>query len=85
MSRHKSSGGMGFRDFRSFNLAMLGKQGWRLISNTQSLVTKLYKASYFANSDFLKSELGHNPSLIWRSIWEARSLVADGIKWEIGT
>ncbi|KAL8097756.1 hypothetical protein AgCh_030760 [Apium graveolens] len=85
LSRHKSSGGMGFRDFRSFNLAMLGKQGWRLMSNTQSLVTKMYKARYFANSDFLNSELGHNPSFIWRSIWEARKLVAEGSRWEIGT
>ncbi|KAL8118569.1 hypothetical protein AgCh_016186 [Apium graveolens] len=84
-SKHKSSGGMGFRDFRDFNLAMLGKQGWRFISNPNSLVTKLYKARYFANSDFLNSELGHNPSFIWHSICEAKHLIRDGVRWRIGT
>lgn len=85
MSRHKCSGGMGFRDFRDFNLEMLGKQGWRFISNPNNLVTKLYKARYFANSDFLNSELGHNPSFIWRSIFESKYLLREGVRWKIGT
>ncbi|XP_074374107.1 uncharacterized protein LOC141714488 [Apium graveolens] len=84
MTRHKSSGGMGFRDFRDFNIAMLGKQGSRFASNPGSLVTRVYKARYFANSDFLNSELGHNPSFIWRSIHEAKKLIVNGVKWKIG-
>ena len=34
---HKKKGGMGFWDLNAFNLAMLAKQAWRLIYNTQSL------------------------------------------------
>lgn len=85
MSKHKTAGGMGFRDFRDFNLAMLGKQGWRFMTNANSLVSRLYKARYFANSDFLNSKLGHNPSFIWRNICEAKDLLIAGVRWRIGS
>jgi hypothetical protein len=38
MSKAKSSGGIGFRDFKCFNQALLAKQGWRIWSNPNSLV-----------------------------------------------
>ena len=31
---------MGFRDLKMFNLAMLGKQGWRLMTRPDSLCAK---------------------------------------------
>ncbi|XP_074374218.1 putative mitochondrial protein AtMg00310 [Apium graveolens] len=34
---HKSNGGMRFRNLREFNLCLLGKQGWRLQSQPDSL------------------------------------------------
>uniref|UniRef100_A0A803PLI3 Reverse transcriptase domain-containing protein n=1 Tax=Cannabis sativa TaxID=3483 RepID=A0A803PLI3_CANSA len=84
LSHHKDVGGLGFRNLRDYNLAFLGKQGWRLLTNENSLVSKLYKARYFPNGDFLSSELGSNPSFIWRSIWEAKSLVKMGARRAIG-
>uniref|UniRef100_A0A803NVG0 Reverse transcriptase domain-containing protein n=1 Tax=Cannabis sativa TaxID=3483 RepID=A0A803NVG0_CANSA len=84
LSRHKDVGGLGFRNLRDYNLAFLGKQGWRLLTNENSLVSKLYKARYFPNGDFLSAEMGSNPSFIWRSIWEAKSLVKMGARRAIG-
>lgn len=37
----KSLGGLGYRDFHSFNLAMLAKQAWRLFTNPDSFCAKI--------------------------------------------
>ncbi|XP_060961018.1 uncharacterized protein LOC133031516 [Cannabis sativa] len=50
LSRHKNDGGMGFRDLQDYNLAFLGKQGWRLLTNEDSLVSKIYKARFIWKS-----------------------------------
>lgn len=84
VSRHKMNGGLGFRDFNSFNLALLGKQGWRFMTEPNRLSSKLYKARYFADCHFLQSKLGTNPSFIWRSIWEAKHVVSAGARWKVG-
>lgn len=63
-SRHKTTGGMDFRNFRDFNVAIIGKQGWRFITNPNSLVSRLYKARYFPKCTFLEAEVGNNSSFI---------------------
>ena len=81
---HKSAGGMGFRRIHEFNIAMLGKQGWRLLTNVSSVVARIFKARYYPNSSFLKAQIGSNPSYIWRSILAVKSLVYNGVRRKIG-
>uniref|UniRef100_A0A803Q469 Reverse transcriptase zinc-binding domain-containing protein n=1 Tax=Cannabis sativa TaxID=3483 RepID=A0A803Q469_CANSA len=84
LSRHKNDVGMGFLDLRDYNLAFLGKQGWRLLTNEDSLVSKIYKARYYPSGSFLTATLGQNSSFIWKSILEAQGLVQAGVRKSIG-
>lgn len=84
LCRHKLVGGLGFRDFKDFNLALLRKQAWRFLTRPESLVSRLYKARYFHSSNFLGSPLGNNPSFVWRSVWETKSLIQEGARWCVG-
>ncbi|XP_058783721.1 uncharacterized mitochondrial protein AtMg00310-like [Vicia villosa] len=85
LSMPKSVGGMGFKNLSAFNYAMLSKQAWRLMINPDNLVSRLYKARYFPNCDFLESAIGHNPSYVWRSIWSSKFVVRGGYRWSIGS
>ncbi|XP_031131938.1 uncharacterized protein LOC116033325 [Ipomoea triloba] len=76
----KKYGGLGFKDLRAFNLAMLGKQAWRFLTRPQSLVARIYKARYFPKSSFIDASLGSNPSFCWRSIMTAHELVCSGVR-----
>lgn len=84
LARRKEEGGMGFRNLHAFNLAMLRKHGWKFISNPNVMVTRFIKAKYFPNCEFLDSNVGHNPSYVWHSIWSTRGLLDEGCRWCIG-
>ena len=62
MCRLKEEGGLGFRDLKSFNLALLSKQGWRLQTNCSSLFSRVYKEKYFPNGNFVEVGVGKNAS-----------------------
>uniref|UniRef100_A0A803PGZ2 RNase H type-1 domain-containing protein n=1 Tax=Cannabis sativa TaxID=3483 RepID=A0A803PGZ2_CANSA len=85
MCASKDQEGMGFCHLHEFNIALLGKQAWRLHTHTDSLVSKLYKARYYPRGSFITAELGNNPSFIWRSILEAKYLITKGGRPLIGS
>ncbi|KAK6164048.1 hypothetical protein DH2020_000912 [Rehmannia glutinosa] len=84
MSRTKSDGGLGFRDMKCFNEALLAKQCWRLMQDENSLLAKSLKARYFPNTSCLNAPIGYNPSYAWRSIVAGRKVVLKGLRWNIG-
>ena len=59
---------MGFKDLRAFNLAMLAKQGWRLLHDNNSLVYQCLQARYFPRSHLFDAKVSPNCSFVWKSI-----------------
>lgn len=86
MGKSKLSGGMGFRDLEVFNLALLAKEGWRLLQFPESPVARIMREKYFSNGSFMhaQAQLGSRPSYSWRSIFQAREVLDRGLIWRVG-
>ncbi|XP_019158004.1 PREDICTED: uncharacterized protein LOC109154732 [Ipomoea nil] len=80
----KNYGGLGFKDLRKFNLAMLRKQGWRFLTNPNTLAAKVYKARYYPNTSFVDATIGNCPSYCWRSIMTAHDIIVSGVRRRVG-
>lgn len=79
MGKAKSVEGLGFRDLVLFNQALLAKQGWRILQEPHSITAMILKAKYF-----LEAKLGNRPSFAWRSIFNCRELLQQGLWWRGG-
>ncbi|KAI5400556.1 hypothetical protein KIW84_065444 [Lathyrus oleraceus] len=77
----KKEGGLGFRDF---NMDMVTKQGFHMMTKPKMLVSKVFKARYYPRSSFLEVSLGNNPSFVWRTLWRSRKFLTLGCRWSIG-
>lgn len=60
--------GLGFRDLKYFNLAVLAKQLWRLLQHPSSLLARVLKGRYYRNSTPITVEKANSPSYVWRSL-----------------
>jgi hypothetical protein len=84
LGKNRDNGGLGYRDLEAFNSALLAKQGWRLFTQPETLVARVYREKYFPRGCFLDSSMGLRPSFAWRSIWNAKCLLQDGLVWKVG-
>lgn len=79
LTKPKVAGGMGL-----FNLAMLGKQGWRLIERPDLLCARVLKGRYYHDSDFLNATRRKHSSHTWRAILAGREVLQKGLVRRIG-
>nr|GLL33786.1 uncharacterized protein LOC109151183 [Ipomoea trifida] len=75
---------MGFNSIHKFKLALLAKQGWRLITSPSSLTARLLQAMHYPDSTFSQATIGHNPNFGWRSILAGRQVLEGGLRIRIG-
>ena len=80
----KGKGGMGFRDLQSFNLAMLAKQVWRLLSDPDSLCARVLRARYYPEGKLLNAKLKSGGSYTWQSILAGLECFKEGYIWRVG-
>jgi len=85
MTKPKYMGGLGFRDIKLFNLVLLARQAWRILQEPQALSSRVLKAVYFPETDFLEAELGPSPSRIWRAVIDGKDVLKQGLIRRIGT
>ena len=80
----KEVGGMGFKEIEKFNDALLTKQIWRMLHNSNSLCFRVFKAQFFRNCSILDAKESNSGSYAWKSILGARDVIKKGMVWRIG-
>lgn len=78
-------GGLGFRETEVFNLALLARQAWRILIDPEALSSRILKAAYFHDRDFLEAEVGSSPSQVWLAIMEGKEVLEQGLIRRIGS
>lgn len=71
----KLKGGLGFKDFEAFNLALLASQWWRIMNKMDFLTFKVLRAKYFSHDDPMKVCPKASFSFLWRSLLAGRYVV----------
>ena len=74
---------MGFKDLVRFNEAMLAKQIWRLQTDRNSLLFKVFSIKYFLTGLVLEAK-SKKGSFAGQSILKARHVIEKGMMWRVG-
>ena len=78
--KSKCHGGMGFRDLRIFNQALLARRAWRLLQFPDSLAARILKARYYPNGHLIDAVFfSGNTSPTWRAVEYGLELLKRGI------
>jgi hypothetical protein len=85
MTKPKIQGGIGFRDLRIFNQALLAKQAWRLLEHPESLCARLLKAKYYPAGELLDTVFPKNASPCWQGITFGLELLKQGMIWRVNS
>ncbi|KAL4339385.1 hypothetical protein GQ457_08G031180 [Hibiscus cannabinus] len=80
----KPAGGIGFKDLHLFNIALLGKQIWRLLSAPGSLLYRTLRAKYFLDGDLFRASALALSSFAWKGLHRAMLRLRDGFYWTLG-
>lgn len=78
------NGGLGIRDVKSFNQALILKMVWQLASNSDKLWVQIFKAKYFSKGGFWAVKGKRDASPLWRAIQDLKHFFNNNIRWHVG-
>jgi hypothetical protein len=81
----KSEGGMRFRDMQAFNVALLGKQAWRIIMKPDSLCSQVLQTRYLHNQELMAASAPRAASRTWKAILAGREALKLGLIKRVGS
>ncbi|XP_019198971.1 PREDICTED: uncharacterized protein LOC109192724 [Ipomoea nil] len=83
--KSKGLGGLGLRTAKEFNLAFLAKLAWQMVTCPNKLWVKALHEKYVKDANFLTLPVKATASPGWKGILKGRYILANGMKWKVGT
>jgi hypothetical protein len=74
----RNQGGLGIRDMKSINLALIAKLGWKILNNSKNIWVQLLQKKYIKYENFLSSPTPTLTSWFWKGIRMCKSLLQSG-------
>jgi hypothetical protein len=74
----KHEGGLGFRRMHEFNLSLITKLGWKMISDTNCLWVRQLQNKYIKYGDFLSSPVSSSTSWLWKGNQKIKPILLAG-------
>jgi hypothetical protein len=62
----KGQSRMGCRDMATFNITLLGKPGWRLLTSSNSLCARVFRVHYCRNKGFMEATTPKTAPQTWQ-------------------
>ena len=84
LTKSKGMGGLGFKDIQTFNIALLVKIPWRMLTNPNCLLFRVLLGKYCHKAPLLKVQLVKGASHRWIGILAGRDLLASHIGRAVG-
>jgi len=80
-----NKGGLGLRKMDTINKAFQCKLAWKILTNEDSIWTRLMRDKYLKNKEFLVYAIRPTDSHIWKNVMNCRQLLRKGMIWKVGT
>ena len=87
----KEKGGLGIKDVRNFNKALLGKWKWDMIHQEKELWVRILESKYGGWRALTEGKRGTNESLWWQDLMvvtqeqQLNNVMQSGLSWNVGS